>query len=213
MGNPFIYPKVAHIRTQTPPIYTDYKKYKPILQLEFGRQCVYCRAMDNKGYETFGVDHYRPKKHFPTLENEYLNLYYSCNRCNSLKGSYWPTPKQRKLRQFIPNPCENIMFDHLRYRVGNVISMSEAGELTLDLLDLNDPIAVRFREGLIGAIEQISSLLKISTRTIKEIQVRLANASNSSQAGSMTIELNKAKSNLDMLQNILDKLLGKAPLC
>lgn len=101
--NPYTYQKVIHKRTVIPPIFNDYRKYKPYLSLEFKRQCVYCRALEKaKGWESFGVDHYRPKAKFPLLSNEYLNLFYSCNRCNGLKRDYWPTDIEKKTGSLCP---------------------------------------------------------------------------------------------------------------
>ncbi len=208
MGNPFVYPKIKHKRTQTPRVYESYKRYKSILKHEFGGQCVYCRALDNKGSEGFGVDHYRPKKHFPLLVNEYLNLYYSCNRCNSFKGSFWPNANQSKLRQFVPNPCEYIMFDHLRYQAGSVVSKSTAGDFSIELLDLNDPEAVNYREGVIGAIDQISSLIKKIKRTVEAIKKKLALATSPVETEAIFSKLVKAQNNLVELTDILRKLGG-----
>ena len=69
----FLYPKARHIRTQTPPAFLDYRRFKPFLRVEFDARCVYCREADMmKGQESFGVDHYRPKRDFPNLTSEYL---------------------------------------------------------------------------------------------------------------------------------------------
>lgn len=208
MGNPFIYPKTKHKRTQAPPLFGDYKKYKPILQQEFGGQCVYCCGLDNKGYEAFGVDHYRPKKHFPHLATEYLNLFYACNRCNSLKRDFWPTANNKKLGQFVPNPCEYVMFEHLRFKGGAVEPVSPAGKFSVEWLDLNDPKAVDYRDGLIGAIKLVESQLITSTKTLKEIEKKFASVANQLDADLIGREFERAKQNIAELKDILRKLGG-----
>lgn len=209
MASPFVYPKVKHHRTQNPPAYKDYKSYKPFLQIEFERQCVYCRALERiKGKEAFGADHYRPKKHFPHLETEYLNLFYCCNRCNSLKRSFWPSPAQVSAKQFVPNPCEHVMFEHLRYRGGSVAPASEAGDWTIDLLDLNDPDAVGFREALIKIIDSLQAQIRASAKTVEDIKRLYAKTSDAPEKDRIARELDRAKRNLDELTGTLKQLIG-----
>ena len=87
--NPFSYPDSQHLRTQKPDRFSDYKRYKPFLRIEFERKCVYCRLPDGvKGEEAFGVDHYRPVSKFPGLDCAYENLFYTCNTCNWRKGDF-----------------------------------------------------------------------------------------------------------------------------
>lgn len=150
----FAYPKVRHQRNQVPGHRANYSDYKPYLQIEFDRRCVYCRAPDPlKGYANFGVDHYRPKSRFELLATEYLNLYYCCNDCNRRKGSHWPSAEEEAIH-FVPNPCEHVMFQHLRAgKDGKVEARTPAGEFTVELLHLNDDLTVNFRMAAMQAIE------------------------------------------------------------
>lgn len=99
-----------------------------------------------KGEDSFGVDHYRPKELFPDFRNEYKNLFYCCNQCNWHKRKFWPNANQRRKAIFIPNPCDHIMFEHLRFADENVEGRSSAGKFSIELLDLNDPKSIEFRE-------------------------------------------------------------------
>lgn len=151
----FLYPKTRHVRTQTPPLYSAYKRFKPFLRVEFEARCIYCREADAiRGHDSFGVDHYRPKRDFPHLESEYLNLFYCCNPCNSRKGKYWPKPALEST-EFLPNPCEHEMFRHLRYQGPMVEARSRAGEIAVDLLRLNDAVTVKRRATTIQAIDSL----------------------------------------------------------
>lgn len=201
----FAYPKSKHQRSQIPPTYRDYKRFKPHLREEFDGRCVYCRAIDRiKGQETFGVDHYRPKSLFPDLACEYLNLFYCCNRCNSLKRSFWPNVKRIGLEEFIPNPCEHVMFSHLRYIQGEVTAVSAAGDMTLELLDLNDPDAVNFRGALIKLID--GHLLQINRlkKTIRDIKSRITASSDRKYINGLAL----AESKLEGLFQALEHLIG-----
>lgn len=43
------------------------------------------------GPECFQLDHFRPRKRFKELLNDFYNIYYSCYPCNKLKRDKWPT--------------------------------------------------------------------------------------------------------------------------
>jgi HNH endonuclease len=174
----FAYPKTKHIRRETPPKYRNYSSYRPFLQREFQRRCVYCQKPDSiVPGTTFGIDHYKPKHRFPQVENDYSNLYYCCGECNSRKGAYWPESLEAKQKRFIPNPCDHAMWDHMRFVRELVYAQSPAGEFTVELLDLNDPKNVSFREFVLVIIaEKIRQLAdcelqkKKIKRTIKKSQ-------------------------------------------
>lgn len=151
--NPFVYPKTRHARRYAPKQYKRYQTYKRILRLEFLGKCVYCQMPSSmRGYYSFGADHYRPKKHFPQLTVSYDNLYYCCSACNSNKGDYWP-PAHLLATHFIPNPCDHVMFAHLRFNGAIVEEKSSAGAIAKEILDLNDPESVSYREFIIGTVE------------------------------------------------------------
>ncbi len=168
--NPFLYPKAQHRRKLKPSSYSSYVRYKPALKQEFSSQCVYCRLPDGlKGEDNFGVDHYRPKSKFPELETVYTNLFYACNCCNRRKGTFWPTDEQRRAREFIPNPCDHLMFDHLRYRSAYVDPRSAAGRLTERTLMLNDEESVSYREFVLRTIATLEEKQRRLHETIRKI--------------------------------------------
>ena len=147
---PFRYPKVKHRRTQNPGPFNQYGRYRPFLKIEFFSKCVYCQISDGaKGADTFEVDHYRPQKKFKHLAAEYTNLFYSCSTCNRKKGGFWPSEEQRKKGLFIPNPCDYVMFEHLRYQGVEARPQSKAGDWTIRHLDLNEPERVKYREFIV----------------------------------------------------------------
>ena len=128
----FAYPKARHTRIQTPPDYTDYRKYKPYLRDEFAGRCVYCRAHERwrHAYDEYGVDHYRPKglAQFSHLACVYANLYYCCPACNRRKGKYWPAADKERT-EYIPNPCDHVMFAHMAFRDGKASRQNKVSNL------------------------------------------------------------------------------------
>jgi hypothetical protein len=152
--------------------------------MEFYAQCVYCRALDQvKGADDFGVDHYRPTSIpiFRNLETEYLNLYYCCNRCNRLKRNYWPSMEDQAGERFIPNPCEHSMFQHLRYKRGEVTHASPAGEFTIRRLDLNDPQAVGFRDAFISMLARLNSDMVTTELLLADARTKVETAQDNDE--------------------------------
>jgi HNH endonuclease len=128
-----------------------------------------------KGSDTFGVDHYRPTKRFPGLESTYSNLFYSCNCCNSRKGQFWPTDDQLRAGEFIPNPCDHVMFEHLQYQGVTVYLKSAAGVLADRYMGFNDPVSLDYRQFVVDMIaclegdrQEISETLTLIERRIRE---------------------------------------------
>lgn len=168
--NPFVYPKSKHVRREKPGELSPYSKYKPFLQREFERKCIYCRMPDSMQHQhLYGVEHYRPKSRFPELITSYRNLFYACNPCNQRKGEYWP-PRGKGTTHFIPNPCDHEMFKHLRFAGPVVEAKSTAGEVARDLLDLNDGETVKYRTFIISLIESHEEKKALLDRTRTQLQ-------------------------------------------
>jgi hypothetical protein len=166
---PYRYPKFVHTRRLSPGPYTHYKTYKPYLRTEFENKCIYCRRPDTNhpnDKDAFGVDHYWPQQHFPDLECDYSNLYYACNKCNSYKDDYFPASPNDP---FIPNPCDHIMIEHVRFEHGEVKSFSQHGEFMTDALHLNEQELVEYRIGHECQVRGVKNEL----RELEALQKRL----------------------------------------
>jgi len=190
-----------------PPSYSSYARYKPFLRQEFASQCVYCRLPDGlKGDDAFGVDHYRPQSKFPELATTYANLFYACNCCNRRKGTFWPTGTQWRSGQFIPNPCDHIMFDHLRYRSAGVEARSPAGQLAEKLLMLNDEESVKYREFVPGVIVTLEEKRRRIQETITRIDQQ--SAAHPERAEQLAEERASAESDLSAIEQHLARVAG-----
>ena len=85
---------MVHMDYPDPCIPNDKKKdieiYRDYLRKVSSGACSYCTLKESESIgSVFQIEHFRPKKHFPKYEFEYMNLRYSCPRCNSHKHSYW----------------------------------------------------------------------------------------------------------------------------
>lgn len=168
--NPFLYPGRQHSRSQKPGELRDYRRFKPVLRIEFSRQCVYCRMPDGpRGKDAFGVDHYRPISLFPELQCAYSNLYYACNACNRRKRDFWPEADQLDRGTLIPNPCDHLMSDHLRFQGPRVAALSPTGQFACDLLDLNDEGEIQYREFLLRSMSRCLAEMERCLQALQQI--------------------------------------------
>ena len=144
---PFWYPTKKHQRTETPPVYANYRNYKPYLKDEFSGRCVYCRKADSdQDSGSFHVEHYKPKLMFSDLVNVYSNLFYACASCNRFKGKYWSAEQSKQ----VLNPCDHVMSQHLVFESELVEKRSSQGGFNIELLRLNNAETVSYRKGVIA---------------------------------------------------------------
>jgi hypothetical protein len=117
------------------------------------------------------------------LERVYTNLFYACNPCNRRKGDFWPGESERAGAVFIPNPCDHVMFDHLRFERGEVVGKSAAGKFVIETLDLNEEAVVEYRVNVICLIQLVKTTLAETVQTEKELKKKIKTVS-----GETTVE-------------------------
>ncbi|WP_298193728.1 HNH endonuclease [Metallibacterium sp.] len=205
--NPFSYPKSKHVRREHPGAFATYTKYKPALRTEFLEKCVYCRRPDGGLSDDYGVDHYRPKSQFPALIASYTNLFYACNSCNRRKGGFWPSKEQLQDGLFVPNPCDHVMIEHLRYKHSCVEAKSSAGKFALEMLDLNDPTLVKYRQALITIIDATESKLR-EAYAIHKGRIDQIN-SDADSVSTLDTDISKVQQEIDRLRGALRTLAGE----
>lgn len=165
------------MRRLKPPAYKRYGSFKRALQHEFDRTCIYCRMPDTGHQDLhYTVEHYRPKglPRFSHLLCDYGNLYYCCHTCNSLKSDDWPVDENAG--PFVPNPCEHVMSDHLRFdrATGRVEPRSEWGRHAERLLRLNDDDLVRLRKDRLTTLGALEVQIKAIERDCLQLDQMLA---------------------------------------
>jgi hypothetical protein len=154
------YPNEPHLRKHGPYGYLEYQRYKPWLRDDFKFRCVYCLERERwypNGHAAFGVDHIFPKsdpahKH---LECEYENLLYSCNRCNSAKGT-----------ALLPDPTKIALGQHLQVGVdGSIAGLTMEGKFLICLLGLDTPMITETRR-------QYIRIARLFTANPKDDEIR-----------------------------------------
>ena len=206
----FDYPKGLHTRSEKPPPYRSLPSYRPYVRREFADRCVYCRAPNYPERSgSYSIDHYRPKHLFRELEWHYANLYWACHACNSRKGLYWPVQENLEATEFIPNPCDHRMFEHLKFEGLHAATKTRAGAKAVEVLDLNSDQHKRLR----GALQTIADTFDATQKSLRAALVKVearALASGSAEIAEV-FERKRAKllENIATTSLILDKLAAK----
>ena len=141
---PYSYPAVPHTRFHGPSGWTDYQRYRPWLRDEFVFRCVYCldREVWRDMRERLHIDHFQAQALRPDLRCDYDNLLYLCPACNGLKRD-----------SILPDPCQFALGECLRvYPDGRIEARNPEGERLLEVLALDEPLARRRRQLIIGTV-------------------------------------------------------------
>lgn len=72
-----------------------YSSYRKTLREDFGNRCGYCDSSDLIRIRSYAIDHFIPQNPVgfthTIAPNNYYNLIYACNYCNTYKSNKWPT--------------------------------------------------------------------------------------------------------------------------
>jgi len=114
------------------------------------RLCEYCLIHQDDAHFTFQVDHIISRKHRgPTTA---LNLALACLRCNVAKGSDVGAfvGRPRQLMRFY-HPRKDCWAEHFRFQGVRIVALSDIGEATMQLFDLNGGDCLLLRRTLAKA--------------------------------------------------------------
>ncbi|MBK7008779.1 MAG: AAA family ATPase [Saprospiraceae bacterium] len=147
------------------------------LRLLFKNKCAYCESPLPPASTTGNIENFRPKsnarglekdfsrEHYWWLTYEWENLYFTCEKCNRYKSSWFPVEGKRakpltplkeirlKEKTLLVDPCFDRPEEHLVYDdKGNVDFLTAKGKTTIGILKLN-------RADLITARQETVKLL------------------------------------------------------
>lgn len=109
---------------------------------DFYGLCGYCGKNKNAFNQRFEIEHFAPKKKFPSREHDYSNLVLSCSKCNKHKLQKWVTNDAYVSIQgntgFIDPATEEFDNNIIREENGNIVGITDLGkymckELKLDI--------------------------------------------------------------------------------
>jgi hypothetical protein len=124
-----------------------YREYLPALRDDFIYSCAYCTISEAEAQAIrFSVDHYEPRAARPDLENDYYNLMYCCDECNSRKGDRCPPAEARSNGHRFFRPDQDVHQEHFLNEGIRVNPRSNIGFYSIEALDLNRLALRRIRE-------------------------------------------------------------------
>ncbi|MFV5365419.1 HNH endonuclease [Acinetobacter oleivorans] len=118
-------------------------------------KCAFCESPLQISATYMEIEHFKLKDKYPDEVVEWENLLPSCKRCNTSKGNH------DVVSEPIINPFETDPKDHLSYAACRFYFKTELGEVTRDVLNLNDERLMRPRfevwNFIVDSIEDIHS--------------------------------------------------------
>ncbi len=140
---PVISRRAAYMTKRDGTKYASYSVYYDEIAQDCAQRCVYCDVLiEEVGGESMHLDHFRPQKHFPELENDPCNLVLACPRCNQLKSDWWPEKEGTAnggLHGFV-DPFEESMLKYFEVDDAGVLQpLSHPSKYMIGLMALNRP--------------------------------------------------------------------------
>jgi hypothetical protein len=112
-----------------------------------GRRCEYCHLHEaDAGRLSFQIEHIIAKQHGGADDPE--TLCYSCAQCNWAKGPNLAGLEGGKLYPLF-NPRKQIWSRHFRWEQTLLVGRTKTGIVTVQVLNINDPVRVMLRENLL----------------------------------------------------------------
>lgn len=151
----------------------------------FHHKCAYCETKHESA--ALHIEHYRPKKKYPRYTFEWQNLLLACITCNTVyKGEQFPLQEADENNPLLLNPCEDDPAQHLYFEQARLVPLSERGQQTRDLLDLNRDELFDRRRDLLRKIDYIRRAIADCERNGNPIMAQegqiLLNAAASAEA-------------------------------
>ena len=140
-------------RSSEVPEQSGYEAYRRWLRQDFEFRCAYCLRHEFffGGGEAGEIDHFCPRYLFPDRVNEYGNLYWSCRKCNAVKGGKWPSEAQMGRGLRFLDPCVEDHEDHWQTQAdGGLTALTPVGRYTIRQIRLDRPTLIQFRQFLFG---------------------------------------------------------------
>lgn len=158
----------------------NYHDYKEELRKDFSYSCAYCSITEIEASGlSFEIDHYLPQKHFTDKVNDYENLYWSCQKCNSYKSDYCQEVDG------LPDYCYIIRIDKENPRTHYYLNddllkeITNTGKFTINKLNLNRNALRRirnFRRRFWDNNEYIArGVAELKSMNIDKLPIRLKN--------------------------------------
>lgn len=120
-----------------------YSSYKRTLREDFKNRCGYCDSLDLIRIKSYAIDHFvpqNPKDFTHSIKpNNYYNLIYACNYCNTYKSNKWPTknpdePNDGKFG-FIKPTIDDYKSRFIRSKEGRILPLDTTDSVAQYIID------------------------------------------------------------------------------
>jgi len=170
---PKISRRVNYKRARHGGYYSGYHEYFEEIAEDCQRRCVYCDViLEEIGGEGMHLDHFRPQKSFPELNNSPLNLVLACAKCNQLKSDWFPEQNEIDTGQAC-GFVDHFEVDRLEYfnvdELGRVVGLRPPANYMIELLCLN-------RDSR-RAIRRVRAVKRLAFDVMAQIEAELLNFS------------------------------------
>ena len=124
------------------------------VQGDFERCCAHCylHELYAAGEHGYKLDHFYPKDErlFPARRNDFYNLYWSYEPCNSKKSNKWPPYEALANGICFVDLCVDDFDQHYRLRTdGRLEPLTTSAAYTIAALRLNDEHLIEIRSFLL----------------------------------------------------------------
>lgn len=144
-------------------------KCKEYLRNDFSHECAYCKLQEKEvGFidsDYFEIDHFKPKsdKDHKFNPHIYNNLYYVCEKCNSVKSNTWSEMLLDPCKEDIfSGDCPPIIGGYSNETLYQYIAQDDRGRYYIETFKLNSRHNIRIRKRRINRknnIHQIDMLM------------------------------------------------------
>lgn len=191
---------------------TDYHKYREELRNDFWFSCAYCSITEVECCGIgFHIDHYLPKSSNPHLVNKYSNLMYSCQKCNSLKGSWEPNEIAIDKGYRVIKIDEEDPRDFFEVAGNELVAINETGNFNIELLELNRDSLKKIRE-IREVYYSAKEYIGYGIRKINRMSIDELNKQTRFQFNSIKKQINNYNERLELLTEEVLKNLARSPL-
>jgi uncharacterized protein (TIGR02646 family) len=137
------------------------------LESLFGKKCCY---FEQKA-ERYDIEHFRPQSLYPLLAYRWFNLLVACQTCNQnhkkdqfpvgpdgnqvTEDSVDPASRDENDEALLLDPCDLDPINHLTFREGRALGITQKGRTTVRVCQLNRDFLVESRQEYLVAIRTI----------------------------------------------------------
>jgi hypothetical protein len=139
--------KMVLVERSAVPAGLPYREYREYLRYDFFYSCAYCTMFETEAHAIrFTIDHYEPQAVQPKLKDEYTNLMWACDECNTRKGDRCPPAGARAAGYRFFRPDHDVREDHFGSSGIRIEPKSNIGYYSIEAIDLNRASLRRLRE-------------------------------------------------------------------